>query len=72
MRRFSIIILVLVCFGSVLLQQRKRSAGDSFYSADNISLIEEPYHEDGATFRFQVINLVMVRGSDGHLLPMGG
>ena len=32
--------------------------------------MEEPYHEDDATCRFQVINLVMVGGSDVHLLPI--
>ena len=64
------VLLVLVGFGNVLLQQLKRSAGDTFYRADNIYLMEEPYHEDGATCRFQVINLAMVGGSDVHLLAI--
>ena len=60
--------LVLIGLGNVLLKKLWRSAGDSLYTTDNISLMEEPYQEDDTTCRFPVINLVMAGGSNGLVL----
>ena len=36
----------------------------------NISLMEDPYQNNCVTCRFSVLNLVMVGGGDGLLLPL--
>ena len=41
-----------------------------FIGPNNISLMEEPYQEDGTTCSFTVLNLVMAGGSDGLLLSL--
>ena len=56
--------------GNSLMKQLLRSAGDSIRENDNTSRMDGSYQKDGAACRFTVINLVMVDGGDGLLLPL--